>query len=285
MEIPEKIMEKLNELGITSKMISNDEEWEKYKASVYNRTVGHLNERDGYDCKICLNKGDIWRVKQNSGGVWTHISADCKCLKTRECILKMQRSGLKNVIANYTFERYEATDAWQQSIKDKAQAYAAAPEGWFFIGGQSGAGKTHICTAISRKFLLDGMEVVYMQWRDDIAKIKSLAMDSEPRAEMVERFKKVRVLYIDDLFKTGKNRDGIVGRPTEADVTTAFEIINYRYNNPDMLTIISSEWTQDDLLDIDEAVGGRIFERAGANGISIAKDRSRNYRTRKAVTI
>ena len=110
-------------------------------------------------------------------------------------------------------------------------------------------------------------------------------MDSEPRAEMVERFKKAHVLYIDDLFKTGKNRDGIVGRPTEADVTMAFEIIIYRYNNPDTLTIISSEWTQDDLLDIDEAVGGRIFERAGASGISIAKDRSRNYRTRKAVTI
>jgi hypothetical protein len=38
-----------------------------------------------------------------------------------------------------------------------------------------------------------------------------------------------------------------------------------------------------DLIDIDEATGGRICEKAIT--LSIAKDRSRNYRTRNAMTI
>ena len=38
-----------------------------------------------------------------------------------------------------------------------------------------------------------------------------------------------------------------------------------------------------ELLDIDEATGSRIYERAKA--ITIGKDRRRNYRIRKAVTI
>ena len=71
--------------------------------------------------------------------------------------------------------------------------------------------------------------------------------------------------------------------PTPADVNVAFEIINYRYNNPSLLTIISSELTEADLLDIDEAVAGRIFERA--KSISISKNRDRNYRIKKAVTL
>jgi DNA replication protein DnaC len=66
-------------------------------------------------------------------------------------------------------------------------------------------------------------------------------------------------------------------------VNVAFEIINYRYNNPNLLTIISSELSEDELLDVDEAIGGRIYERART--FSIAKDRKRNYRIRRTVTL
>ena len=161
--------------------------------------------------------------------------------------------------------------------------YAKNPEGWFYLGGQSGCGKTHLCTAICREFLLEGKQVIYMLWRDDIAKIKGFATDPEERQKLMERFKTAEVLYIDDLFKTGKNPDGYDPKPTAADINAAFEIINYRYCNPKLLTIISSELNEDELMDIDEAVGGRIFERS--KSFSIAKDRSRNYRMRKAVTL
>ena len=88
---------------------------------------------------------------------------------------------------------------------------------------------------------------------------------------------------VNNLFKTGKAPDGAKQRPTAADVNAAFEILNYRYNNQKKLTIISSECTIDDILDIDEAVGGRIFERAKA--FSLKPDKRRNYRLRGATEL
>jgi DNA replication protein DnaC len=86
------------------------------------------------------------------------------------------------------------------------------------------------------------------------------------------------------LFKTGKDpKTGMMQKPSVADVNYAFEIINYRYNNPSLLTIISSELSEDELLDIDEAIGGRIYERAKT--FTIGKNRDRNYRMKKAVTL
>jgi len=276
------ILARVNDMALTSNPQS-EEEWEKFKADDYNKTPGHLDEKDGYNCKICLNKGFIAEAKQDSRGKWWQHNSVCKCSVIRNCIRKMKRSGLKDIIKDYTFEKFTATEDWQQTIKDAAEAYAKEPSGWFFIGGQSGAGKTHICTAISREFLLGGREVRYMLWRDDVVQIKQAVNDHERYMELISPYKNVEVLYIDDLFKTGKEKDGTVQKPTAGDINVAFEILNYRYNDPKKLTIISSECTIDDILDIDEAVGGRIFERAKV--FSLRQDRSRNYRLKGAVEL
>lgn len=276
------ILAKLNGSGITFEEMT-PRDLEQFKVDSLNNTEGTRHLEDGYNCPTCKNKGFIVKLQELPGGYFTQVMADCKCAEVRRSILRMKKSGLKDIIKDYTFEKFEATEPWQMAIKGAAEEYAKHPDGWFFLGGQSGAGKTHLCTAICREFLLSGRRVVYMLWRDDIAKIKGLAMEPEQRFQMMERFKRAEVLYIDDLFKTGKNPDGNVQRPTSADINAAFEIINYRYNNPGLLTIVSSEWSEDELLDIDEATGGRIFERA--KSFSIAPDRSRNYRTKRTVTV
>ena len=262
----------------------SQEEVEKAKADGYNKTAGTLNERaDGYDCPICLNKGDIARAVQTEQGWWTYALSPCKCLKIRSTITKMHRSGLKDIIKDYTFDKYETANPWQETVKATAMEYAKEPSGWFFIGGQTGAGKTHLCTAICREFLLAGTEVKYMLWRDEVVQIKQLVNEYEQYSELMEQYKNVKVLYIDDLFKTGKGPDGQSQRPTSADINAAFEILNGRYNDPKKLTIISSECTIEDLLDIDEAVAGRIFERAKV--INLKPDRSKNYRLRGAIEL
>lgn len=148
--------------------------------------------------------------------------------------------------------------------------------GRIFITGNSG--KTHLCTAICREFLLNCKAVKYMLWRDDVVALKGLVNDTDAYKELIDTYKQCEVLYVDDLFKTGKSNDGLKQRPTAADVNIAFEILNYRYNNPNLLTIISSECTVNDIIDIDEATGGRIFERATA--FSLKPDVSKNYRLR-----
>lgn len=257
-------------------------DWEKAKADSFNTGTGSRNEEDGYNCPICRNKAIVAHVEGDEHTFRT-VYTPCKCEEIRRSIMRMKRSGLKDIIRDYTFDKFDATEPWQKTMKSAATDYAKNPEGWFYLGGQSGCGKTHLCTAICREFLLEGKRVIYMLWRDDIAKLKSIAMEPEERQKMIDRFKQAEVLYIDDLFKTGRNPDGSEPKPTAADINAAFEIINYRYNNPALLTIISSEMNEDELLDIDEAVGGRIFERS--KSISIAKNRDRNYRIRKAVTL
>lgn len=54
----------------------------------------------------------------------------------------------------------------------------------------------------------------------------------------------------------------------------------YRGPNPELVTIISSERTIGELSQIDEAIAGRIAERAKAAGycLSIKRDPARNWR-------
>lgn len=268
--------------GITSDPMS-PKEYEQFKVDGLNATEGNRHEEDGYQCNACRNKGYIIKLVEDEDGYFHQVCCDCKCVEIRNSIMRMKRSGLKDIIKDYTFDKFEDPEPWQKAIKSAAMEYAKNPEGWFFLGGQSGAGKTHLCTAICREFLLAGKRVRYMLWRDDIVKIKGAVTDSEEYSKMIDQFKTVDVLYIDDLFKTGKAADNSVQKPTGADINVAFEIINYRYNNPSLLTIISSELTEDELIDIDEAIGGRIYERAKA--FTIGKSRDRNYRIKRAVTL
>lgn len=254
------------------------EEREKHNAETFNASPGDLHTVDGYECKICHNKGMIMKAVLVRDGYWTTSCTPCQCMKTRNTIRRMLKSGLKDVIKKYTFANYEATADWQRKLKDAAMQYANAPSGWFFIGGQSGAGKSHLCTAICREFLYDGKDVLYMLWQDESVKLNNAVNDGEEYARLINPYKTCKVLYIDDLFKPVIGRDGAKLLPTGADVKRAFEILNYRSLNPELLTIISSEYTVNGIIEIDEATGGRIFERAKA--FSLNPDRNKNYRLR-----
>ena len=258
------------------------EEWERFKADDFNKQPGALNEDDGYNCPQCLNRGYFMRAVQTPRGLWTTEQCTCKCMAVRRTIRRMKKSGLKDIIKDYTFDKYETTEPWQKTVKDAAQDYAKEAHGWFFLGGQPGIGKTHLCTAICREFLLEGREVKYMLWRDEAPRLKALVNDPEYGDE-IRAYKEAEVLYIDDLFKTGKTDRGEKQQPTAGDINLAFELLNYRYNDQRLLTIISSECTINNLLDIDEAVGSRVAERAKV--LSMKPDRSKNYRLRGTVEL
>lgn len=253
----------------------------QFLADEWNKTDG--GDGGGYDCKVCRNKSAVARVIDKGDGHYERVFEECSCVPMRSAIRHMKESGLEHIIRECTFDRYEDDAPWQKALKDAAVDYAKNPKGWFFVGGQTGAGKTHICTAICRKLLLRGRKVIYMLWRDEIVKIKEIASAGGEVSRVLDRYKTADVLYIDDLFKTGRAVDAQMQKPTIADINYAFEIINYRYLNPHLLTIISSELTGQELLDIDEALAGRILQRSTA--INICRGRDRNYRLKGAVTL
>ncbi|MBQ1436517.1 MAG: hypothetical protein IIZ07_01130, partial [Ruminococcus sp.] len=63
-------------------------------------------------------------------------------MSIRAEIARRQQSGLSKLMKKYTFQNYKADEQWQLDIAKGACNYVRKPEGWFFIGGQPGSGKT-----------------------------------------------------------------------------------------------------------------------------------------------
>lgn len=257
-QIREKMSNHNSELS-SDDYIKKQVEWE-------NNRKGNL---EGYDCHICKNKGYIVILTENNQAV-----QDCECMKIRRCNLRIERSGLKNLMEEYTFKNYITNEPWQKKAKAMAERFITDYQGkWFYAGGQVGSGKTHLCAALVCHFLKEGKAATYMLWRDEIVSIKSVVTDDDAYSKKMNELKKIPVLYIDDFFKTERGK-----QPTTADINIAFELLNYRYNNRDLITIISSELLIDDLINIDEAVGSRIYQRVKDYCLVINYDRSKNYR-------
>lgn len=259
------------------------------RAREFNAIIGNLNDTGmgGVDCPVCRNKGVIMTNQETVNGFWETRVRECKCMTTRRSIRRLVRSGLKDVTSTYTFRRYEATEEWQKRLKEAAIRYVqdirAGGTGWLYVGGQSGCGKTHLCSAVAVQLLKDGMGLRYMVWRDELRKLKAVA-NSPEYGDMLDEWKTVRVLYIDDFFKAARDQYGRM-TPSEADVRIAFELLNYRSNDKSLLTIISSELSLDEIADIDEAIAGRIAQHAAGHCVTVAPDRGKNYRLRGVVSL
>ena len=222
----------------------------------------------GVNCPECENRGYIvWRDEN----MMMHTK-ECSCMNVRRSMRNIRNSGLADMLDRYTFESYQVVNDRTRRAKAKAEQFAASDEGWLYIAGRSGSGKTHLCTAICKVLIERGKSVRYSLWRDDAVELKSKVTDADAYQEKIRKLKEVNVLYIDDFFKVKQG-----GEIKDADINLAFEILNYRYNDIKKRTIISSELSLNEILNLDEALGGRIYERCKGFNIQAPED---NWRLR-----
>lgn len=244
-----------------------------------NRRHGNLDKLDGFHCSKCSNKGFSVYVKGEE-----LIQVTCSCEKARRSIANLKRSGLEGVVKKYTLGGFEAKEEWQHEILESAKRFLEAVKRgdnyWFFLSGNTGCGKTHICSAIAIQLLREYKEVRYMLWRDESRKIKAAATE---RSNPIEIYKNAEVLYIDDLFKIGRNARGELPYPSGADITLAYELLNYRIVKG-LTTIISTEYSLADIFEMDAATAGRIKEAAGPFCINVGNDMKKNYRLYGGIT-
>lgn len=244
------------------------------------RNIDRLNQKkgnlQGYDCPLCKNKGYIYKLKN---GYETAEDCSCKNIRLSQDLIK--QSCMTDEIERCTFQSFKIGEPHQlmkERMYNKANLFLHDknnPQA-FYIGGQSGAGKTHICTAIVGELLRKCVPVIYMSWRDEAPLLKAKVNDSKAYSAAINKFKRIDVLYIDDFLKIGGNK-----APSDADITLAFEIINYRYQRRHLRTIISSEFDIGQVSTMDEALGSRISAMAREYCLSIPPDKTKNYRTKK----
>ena len=231
------------------------------EADYYNTLQGSLA---GYDCSKCKNRGYITVIRGRE-----LVTKQCSCMKTRETLRRIRESGLEELLREFKFSTYETPEIWQQTLKETVQSFVKSDAVGLFLGGQTGCGKTHLCTAAVGYFIKQGMSARYFVWREDSVILKGYINDTE-YAALIGSYKHTDVLYIDDLFKGGA---------TDADKKLAFELIDYRCRNK-LRTLISTELTEEELIGTDEALAGRIFRMSKGFRLMIPKDRRKNYRLR-----
>ena len=260
----------LQEFSIKVEGMNGEEkiaELDRLDIETYNEREGDMDLIDGIHCDICKNKG------------WVKVLVD-GCVKVRKCTCIARRQSCKDArdsgLGKYLSKDqgdYIVTEEWQAKVFDSMQRFIqehSKDNVWFMALGQSGCGKTLICSIISNYLLFVAQrKVMYLTWTDFISKLKRDVMGDKTNevSAYLEKIKNVDVLFIDEMLK----------KYNETDLKYLIEIINHRYAN-DLKTIITSENLIDKLIDIDEATFSRAIEKCEGFSINIPKDRKKNYR-------
>jgi DNA replication protein DnaC len=228
------------------------------KTTLHQNELKKLEEKpekskNSYECERCDDENG-YLILHNGMQVWR----ECECLPAKRIKRIMRMSEITPEMQNKTFENFDTENKSNEVkyAKDVAATYylnfdqiRKQRNNSFAIVGQVGSGKTHLSFAISNALLGNGCKLIYFPYVEGMSDLKS---NFDLLEEKLDRLKKADVLFIDDLFK---GRD----MPTNWQIEMMFAVINYRYLNH-LPILITSEKDFDKLLEIDEAIGSRIYE-------------------------
>lgn len=205
------------------------------------------------DCPLCENRGYLMSV--DADGILR--GRPCNCMERRNTLWSLRRDGLTDTVKRCTFESYKTDTETQRKVKDAALAFTEDSSGaWFFISGRSGSGKSHICTAAFAALIEGGSGGRFLRWEQGVTRLKQLRYNSPEDYDAALRpLLHTAILYVDDLF---------VGAASDADLRLAYTILDARYSNARLRTIISCERSLRKIAELPEGerIAGRIAERA-----------------------
>ena len=136
--------------------------------------------------------------------------------------------------------------------------------GWLFLTGKFGCGKTHLAAAIANEVVSLGVETLFLTVPDLLDWLRySFGSDDTSYESRFEEIKNVRLLVLDDL---GTQNATAWAREK------LYQIINHRYTQR-LPTVIT---TNIDLSEIDERVSSRLQDRGLVLKVNIDASDFRN---------
>lgn len=211
-------------------------------------------------CKLCNDVGFIFYQKDG------YLYSDkCKCRIAKEHQEMLERSGLSVFLKSRTFDSFKAITSEQKAVKQQCKECVARNKS-AIISGQIGSGKTHLAIAMLLEYAKQGKYIKYANYLELVRNLSQNAMDKEYYYKLINSYKNIGVLAIDDLFK---------GATSEAQKRYIYEIVDYRYNTQ-KITITTTEKSIDELFEVDEAVASRLVQMA--NGFIVSMRGIKNQR-------
>ncbi|MCR1146007.1 MerR family transcriptional regulator [Clostridium botulinum] len=247
-------------------------------AEIRNRNTTSQDSRDSYKCNICKDTTFV----QGENGL-----KRCECYKKdltkrRWAHFGIDPSKTKRIseYADYSDITKRAKQVAIDYIRNYSTIKTKEENSLAFLG-QPGAGKSHLAIGIGADLINKGIctNIVYMPYEEAMRELKANTMN-ESYMELAKRYTECELLIIDDLFKEKVKKGKLVAGLTESDMKHIYPIINQRYIN-NKPTIYNSECTPNMLMDLDEALAGRILEKS--NIVIFKYGLENNYRMRKFV--
>ena len=206
------------------------------------------------NCPICNDAGYLRRdVPPSHPSFGKLFPCDCKVREQNERLASELRN-LSNLDAfpDHTFDQFDDSVAGVEAAFQAAQDYAASPDGWLFLHGGVGTGKTHLAVAIANEMIASrpNSRVLFAVVPDLLDHLRA-TFDPSKGVDYDERFEQIRradLLILDDL---GTENTTPWAREK------LFQIFNHRYNERSATVVTSNH----DIYEIEDRVRSRLLDQ------------------------
>jgi DNA replication protein DnaC len=204
------------------------------------------------DCSLCQDAGFVrMNVPVDHPSFGSIVPCRCRVQEKEERSREdLRRLSNLDVFEGQDFEDFDPTVPGLEDAFDLAYAYAQNPEGWLFLHGRCGVGKTHLAVAIARHTIEHQRVSVLFQVVPDLLDRLRATFDPGSGVAYDERFEQIRdagLLVLDDL---GTENTTPWAREK------LYQIFNHRYNERAPTVVTSNQ----DLKNIDERIASRLLD-------------------------
>jgi DNA replication protein DnaC len=211
------------------------------------------------NCPVCKDAGWV-RLDVPVGHPFFGKLLPCQCKQSQmEGRNAEERRRVSNLeaFANHEFDDFEPTAGTDQAF-EAARAFAREPDGWLFLHGRCGVGKTHLAVAAAKEIQRQNGNVIFAVVPDLLDHLRA-TFDPSNGTAYDDRFNMIRgafLLVLDDL---GTENTTPWAREK------LYQIINHRYNER-LPTIIT---TNQDHAKLDERIVSRLLDRGLTRDVMI----------------